>query len=152
MFPYICSFLLYSNHIVLVNAKRDITGYERITFQGWILRWYRKSQVAKTAKTQMAILSFLYCEEFVKTYNDIFILRIFSSNYETKLIWSHFYWKKFIHTRRVIMLVDITFPLLSRRKIKLITVYPREHLANLFDSICCCQYSPRWSHQVSHLR
>ena len=34
VFPYICSFLLYSNHIVLVNTKLDITGYKGIIFQG----------------------------------------------------------------------------------------------------------------------
>ena len=32
--PYICSLLLYSNDIVLVNIKLDITECKRITFQG----------------------------------------------------------------------------------------------------------------------
>ena len=47
VFPYICSFLLYSNYIVLVNAKLDITGYKRITFQGWILWLYSKFQMVQ---------------------------------------------------------------------------------------------------------
>ena len=47
VFQYTCSFLLYSNCIVLVNAKLDITGYERITFQGWILWWCSKFQMAQ---------------------------------------------------------------------------------------------------------
>ena len=36
VFPYICSFLLYSDGIVLVNSKFDITGSKSITFQYWI--------------------------------------------------------------------------------------------------------------------
>ena len=39
VFPKICSFLLYSNCIVLRNAKLEITGYKRITFEGWICQW-----------------------------------------------------------------------------------------------------------------
>ena len=59
VFPHICSFLLNSNHIVLVNVKLYITRYRRITFQARKFWW--------PIKFQMAILSFLYCEEFVKT-------------------------------------------------------------------------------------
>ena len=33
VFPFICNFLLYSNGIVLVNPKFDITGCKSITFQ-----------------------------------------------------------------------------------------------------------------------
>ena len=47
VFPYICSFLLYSNCIVLVNAKLDITGYKRITYQDWILWCYSRFQMAQ---------------------------------------------------------------------------------------------------------
>ena len=47
VFPYICSFLLYSNCIVLVSTKLNITGYKRITFQGWILWLYSKFQIAQ---------------------------------------------------------------------------------------------------------
>ena len=38
VFSYICSFILYSNGIVLVNPNFDITGCKSITFQGWILQ------------------------------------------------------------------------------------------------------------------
>ena len=36
---YICSFLLYLQHMVLVNMKIDISGFNSITFQGCRLRW-----------------------------------------------------------------------------------------------------------------
>ena len=51
----------FSNHIVL-----DITGYERITFQGKILLWSSKFQMSQS-KTKLATLAFLCCGEFVKT-------------------------------------------------------------------------------------
>ena len=47
VFLYICSFLLYSNHILLVNTKLYITGYKRIIFQGWIFWRSSKFQMAQ---------------------------------------------------------------------------------------------------------
>ena len=47
VFPYICSFLLYSNHIVLDNTRLDITGYKGIIFQGWIFWWSSKFQMSQ---------------------------------------------------------------------------------------------------------
>ena len=47
VFPYICSFLFYSNGIILVNTKLDITGYKRITYQDWLLQWSSKFQMAQ---------------------------------------------------------------------------------------------------------
>ena len=37
--PIYCSFLLYLQHMVLVNMKLDISGCSRITFQGCRLHW-----------------------------------------------------------------------------------------------------------------
>ena len=45
VFTYISRLLPYSNCIVLVNAKLDITGYNRITYQGWILWWSSKFEM-----------------------------------------------------------------------------------------------------------
>ena len=39
VFPYICNFLLYLQHMILVNAKLNICGYKRITFEGCRFRW-----------------------------------------------------------------------------------------------------------------
>ena len=39
VFPYIWSFLLYLQHIMLVNNKLCINGCNRITFQGCRLYW-----------------------------------------------------------------------------------------------------------------
>ena len=39
VFSYICSFLLYLKHIILVNVKLDTCGDKRITFQGCELYW-----------------------------------------------------------------------------------------------------------------
>ena len=39
VFPYICSFHLYSQHMMLVNVKLDISGCNRNTFQGCVLHW-----------------------------------------------------------------------------------------------------------------
>ena len=46
VFQCICSFLLYSNHIILVNAKLETTGFKRKTCQGWILQWSYKFLMA----------------------------------------------------------------------------------------------------------
>ena len=43
--------------------KIDISGFNRITFQGG--RLHRSSSYDK-AKTKLAILAFLYCGQFVK--------------------------------------------------------------------------------------
>ena len=32
VFPYLCSFLLYWHHMMLINVKLDITGFNSITF------------------------------------------------------------------------------------------------------------------------
>ena len=40
VFPYICSFLLYLQHMMLVNMKLDISWCNRITFQGCKLYWF----------------------------------------------------------------------------------------------------------------
>ena len=58
VFPHICSFLLYSNGIVIVNSKFDITGYKSNTFQDWILWWSSKFQMAqlKHKNVNIAIL------------------------------------------------------------------------------------------------
>ena len=47
VFPYICIFLLYSNHIVFLNTKVHITGYKGITFQDLLLQWSSKFQMAQ---------------------------------------------------------------------------------------------------------
>ena len=47
VFQYICSFLFYSYHIVLVIRKLDVTEYKRITFQDQILWWSSKFQMAQ---------------------------------------------------------------------------------------------------------
>ena len=47
LFPYICSFLLYANEIVLVNTKLDITGYMKMTSQSWILCFSNKLQMSQ---------------------------------------------------------------------------------------------------------
>ena len=38
-FPYICSFLLNLQYMMLVNMKLDISGCNRITFQGNWIHW-----------------------------------------------------------------------------------------------------------------
>ena len=47
VFPHICSFLLNSNHIVLVNAKLYITRYRRIIFQARKFWWPIEFQMAQ---------------------------------------------------------------------------------------------------------
>ena len=32
VFPYLCSFLLYCHHFMLINVKLDITGFKSIIF------------------------------------------------------------------------------------------------------------------------
>ena len=66
VFPYICIFRLYSNCIVLVNAKLDIGGYKRITFQGEILLWSNKFQISQLKQNWQYWYSCV-CSEFVKT-------------------------------------------------------------------------------------
>ena len=34
VFPYICSFLLYSHQVMLINVILEIKGFMRISFQG----------------------------------------------------------------------------------------------------------------------
>ena len=63
--PYVCSFLLYCDSIMLENVKVCINGYERITFQGCIFHWYRSFLIARL-KQKLAMLTF-YCDTFVKS-------------------------------------------------------------------------------------
>ena len=37
--PHICSFLLNLQHMMLLNVKLDMSGCNRITFQGCSLHW-----------------------------------------------------------------------------------------------------------------
>ena len=37
VFPYICSFLHYLHHIMIVNEKLEVSGCKRIIFQGYKL-------------------------------------------------------------------------------------------------------------------
>ena len=56
----ICSFLIYLQHI-----KLDISGCNRITFQGYRHHWSSPVPMAQL-KQGFAILAFLYCGEFFK--------------------------------------------------------------------------------------
>ena len=63
VFPHICSFLLYLQHMMLVNIKLDISGCNRVTrLQSSLIHFLSNS----LDKTKLAILAFLYCGEFVK--------------------------------------------------------------------------------------
>ena len=62
---YLCSFLLYCHHIMLINVKLDVIGFKSITFlrlQISLILFLSQ----ETAKTKLSILSFLYSSEFVK--------------------------------------------------------------------------------------
>ena len=50
--PYICSFLPYLQHMMLVNMQLDISGYNRITFQGCRLHWYSSFLMAQNGSWQ----------------------------------------------------------------------------------------------------
>ena len=63
VFPEICSFLLYLHYMMLVNVKLDINGSKRITFEDYEIH------------CSLAILTFLYYGEFVKTSN-ILVFRL----------------------------------------------------------------------------
>ena len=39
IFPYICSFMLYFHHMMLVNVKLDVSGYKSIIFRGCRRHW-----------------------------------------------------------------------------------------------------------------
>ena len=43
VFPYICTFLPYLHHMVLVNVKLDVSGYKRSIFQGCIIHSFSNS-------------------------------------------------------------------------------------------------------------
>ena len=65
-YSHICSFLPYMNHIIVANVKFDASLYKRIIF----LRLQTSLVLfisCGTVKPKLAILAFLYCEEFVKT-------------------------------------------------------------------------------------
>ena len=48
--PYICKFLLYLCHKILVNVKLDVSGYQSIIFQG--CRLYLSSSLLMAQFTQ----------------------------------------------------------------------------------------------------
>ena len=47
VFPYICNFLSYLQHMMLVNIKLDIGGYNMIEFEGYRLHWSSSFLVAQ---------------------------------------------------------------------------------------------------------
>ena len=51
---------------MLVNIKIGISGCNKITFQGYRLR-YSSFFFMEQLKTKLAILALLYCGDFVKT-------------------------------------------------------------------------------------
>ena len=57
-------FLHYLHHLMLVNAKLDVSGYKNIMCQGCRLHYFISNG---RAKTELAILAFLHCGEFVST-------------------------------------------------------------------------------------
>ena len=59
VFPYIYIFFHYFNHMILVKVKLDVSGYKRIIFQDCEPHSY--------LSFLKVILTFLCCEEFVKT-------------------------------------------------------------------------------------
>ena len=59
VFPYIYIFFHYFNHMILVKVKLDVSGYKRIIFQDCKPHSY--------LSFLKVILTFLCCEEFVKT-------------------------------------------------------------------------------------
>ena len=62
VFPYVCSFLLDLYHTMLVNVKLDVSGYKRITLQG-----YRIHLPCYLWMTQpKPIFSSLYFKNFVE--------------------------------------------------------------------------------------
>ena len=65
VFTYICSFLLYIQHMMLVNVKLDISGNFRITFQDHKNSFVQFFSNGK-AKMKSTILAFWCCGEFVK--------------------------------------------------------------------------------------
>ena len=52
VFPYICSFLLYLHHLILVNMKLGNSGYKRIN--------YIRSQVKTALPKCVIFIDFLY--------------------------------------------------------------------------------------------
>ena len=56
LYSHIFAVYFFLLHMMLVNVKLDISGYQLVSF---ILN--------STAKTKLAILAFLYCVVFVKT-------------------------------------------------------------------------------------
>ena len=49
----------------------DVSGHKRITFQGCRFHQLVSFSSNDTAETKLEILAFLYCEEFVKTFNGL---------------------------------------------------------------------------------
>ena len=74
VFPYIFCFLFYLQHMMLVNVKLDISGYNNITFKGYRLHWTSSFLMAHL-KQNVAILALLYCGEFVKNSIDMIEVR-----------------------------------------------------------------------------
>ena len=67
---YICSFLLYLQHMMLVNMKTDISGCKRITFQSYRLHWFSSFLIKQL--NEVGKVALLYCGEFVKSPNKVF--------------------------------------------------------------------------------
>ena len=65
-FSHIWSFLLYAHQMEFANVKLNISEIWRYEFQGWSLVLFISNC---RAKIKLAILSFLYCRELVKTSN-----------------------------------------------------------------------------------
>ena len=63
---YISNFLLYFQHMMLVNMKLDISECNRIPLQDFRYRFHWSASFSMAAKTKLTILAFLYCEEFAK--------------------------------------------------------------------------------------
>ena len=66
VFLYICYFLLYLHHMILVNMKLDINGDTRITFQDCKLHLTCLFLMAHPEQSWQ-FLAFLYCGGSVKT-------------------------------------------------------------------------------------
>ena len=84
VFLYISSFLLF----VLVNAKFDITGNKRITFQGWTLWWSCKFQKAER-KRKWQYRHSCIAETLWKPQSDCRKLQNFVCTHNNALNWVH---------------------------------------------------------------
>ena len=69
IFPYICNLLLHLHHMMLVNVKIDVSGYEKITIQGYRLHWFSSFLMAQWKQSWHSCVvgslrkSQMYCEK-----------------------------------------------------------------------------------------